>query len=61
MKIKLTYELAQAAGWDAGNASMRRGGRTKWSQEDWDEAAKVSSRLFAEVIEQETKEGEAAP
>ena len=34
--ITLTYDLAMAAGRDAGNRSMRAAGRTKWSAEDYD-------------------------
>lgn len=31
---KVTYAIAHAIGMDAGNASMRAGGRSKWSRKD---------------------------
>lgn len=36
-----TYDIAMAAGRDAGNKSMRKGGRDHWSQEDWDAAERT--------------------
>ena len=41
----LTPEIVRAAAWDAGNRSMRRAGRTKWSAEDWDIACAEIDRL----------------
>jgi hypothetical protein len=35
------YKLAHAAGWDAGNQSMRQAGRTAWSEADY-EAARLA-------------------
>jgi len=32
--MKLTPELIRAAGMDAGNAAMRKGGRTAWNEAD---------------------------
>lgn len=37
--MRLTRDLAFAASKDAGNRSMRAGGRTSWSEEDQDAAA----------------------
>lgn len=49
MKIILTKEIAYAAGHDAGNASMRKAGRKRWNEEDWNQAAKVTNRLLDEI------------
>lgn len=38
--------IAHAAGWDAGNRSMRGSGRTAWSEDDWDAACDVYDRLM---------------
>lgn len=43
---EITYGLAMAAGHDAGNRSMREGGRTKWAVKDWNEACKTFERLW---------------
>lgn len=43
--LVLTYDLAMAASWDAGNASARRAGRSAWSEEDRDAAADEFHRL----------------
>lgn len=47
---EITYELAMAAGRDAGNRSMRAGGRTKWAVRDWNEACKTFERLWPESL-----------
>jgi hypothetical protein len=39
-------KIAYAAGWDAGNRSMRAGGRTAWDEGDWDAACEVFDRLM---------------
>ena len=44
--MKTTYKLAMAAGWDAGNRSMRKAGRTAWNHEDYKAAAEVVARLL---------------
>lgn len=44
--ITLTPELAYASGQDAGNASMRKAGRTAWNEDDAAEAARVTNRLL---------------
>jgi hypothetical protein len=46
MKIKMTYELAHAAGMDAANARMRRAGRAKWNRADYNHCWEVFNRLF---------------
>jgi len=44
-----THNIAMAAGRDAGNRSMRESGRTVWSREDFNEAARVANELMALV------------
>ena len=44
--MRLTYEIAMAAGRDAGNRSMRKAGRAAWNREDWDAAAEVTNKLL---------------
>lgn len=50
--IESAYDIAHAAGWDAGNESMEKAGRTTWNEEDQREAV----RVFNSVIENEEKE-----
>lgn len=45
-KPTLTYPLLMAASRDAGNASMRKAGRTAWNEDDWNAACEVSDRLW---------------
>jgi hypothetical protein len=40
-------QLANAVGQDAGNRSMRRAGRTAWSEQDWHIAADTTRRALA--------------
>jgi hypothetical protein len=47
---EMTYEIAHAAGQDAGNRSMRKAGRTSWDREDFNIAAKEFSRLMPSQI-----------
>lgn len=49
MKIKLTLDLARAAGMDAGNRSMRKAGRKHWNEDDFDAAATVYNHLLDEI------------
>ncbi len=44
--IKLTRDLARAASQDAGNRAMKKGGRTVWDREDYNEAVKEFDRLW---------------
>ena len=46
-KIKVTYEIAHSAGWDAGNRNMKKYGRKKWSRADYNAATKEMNRLIA--------------
>jgi hypothetical protein len=56
---QMTPELASAAGLDAGNSRMRKAGRIKWNEEDWNRACEVfyqcvgrdRSRLCSAVLE----------
>ena len=43
---RLTYAMAHAASTDAGNRSMRAGGRTAWSQDDLNAAAQEFDRIY---------------
>lgn len=46
MGLRLTRELAYASGQDAGNAAMRKGGRSRWNEDDANIAAEVTNRLM---------------
>ena len=50
MAINLTYELLMASSRDAGNASMRKAGRTAWNLDDWNASAKVAEKLFPYLL-----------
>lgn len=41
-----TYELAMAAAKDAGNRNMRKAGRSRWNEEDWNTMVETFERLF---------------
>lgn len=43
------YALAHQAAWEAGNESMRRGGRASWSEEDYQVAVTLFNRLLEGV------------
>lgn len=47
-RIKLTRDLAWAAAQDAGDASMRKAGRTHWSAEDYNVCVRTFERLWPE-------------
>ena len=51
--IKLTRELAWTASKDAANVAMRKGGRTAWSQEDFNVAREEFDRLWPEHLDRE--------
>ena len=53
--IELTSDLAYAAGTDAGNASKRRAGRSKWNEDDYNEAVRVTNNLLYQL---ESPEGQ---
>jgi len=46
--ITMTPEIARAAATDAGNASMREAGRTKWNEDDYNAAVRMYNRLLPE-------------
>lgn len=43
---KRCYEIAHAAGQDAGNRAMRAGGRSRWSRADYQAACAEMNRLL---------------
>ena len=45
------YELAMCAARDAGNRSMRKGGRSKWSTQDWNVHVAEFERLYPQARE----------
>lgn len=51
MPLPLTYDLLMAASRDAGNASMRKAGRTAWNEDDFDAACEASDRLWPHLRE----------
>ena len=55
MKITMTRELARAASWDAANRNMKKHGRKKWNQEDYNTAVTEYDRLWP--IENDMKGG----
>jgi hypothetical protein len=46
MTAPITPAIANAAGRDAGNRSMRTAGRTRWNETDWNAAAEVANMLL---------------
>ena len=56
MANKTTYgmlplpSLIRASAWDAGNNSMRAGGRSKWSVKDYNAAASTQNKLIADCF-----------
>ena len=42
----MTYEIAHAAAWDAGNRSMHRGDRKQWNEDDRDACIREFERLW---------------
>lgn len=42
----LTYQIAMAAGRDAGNRSMKANGRTSWNEVDYNIAVETTSSLM---------------
>ena len=45
MRLKMTEDIARAVSMDAGNASMRKNGRTRWSRADLLAAGREYHRL----------------
>ena len=48
-EISMTDAIAHSIGWDAGNRSMRRHGRTAWCEEDWNAAAEATHKALAAI------------
>lgn len=48
----LNYHLAMAIGQDTANARMRKAGRTKWNQADYNASVKAFYRCFGTTAEQ---------
>lgn len=46
-RVVVDMAIARAAGRDAGNLSMREGGRTAWNEDDWAAACETFDRLMA--------------
>ena len=42
----MTYDIAMAAARDAGNARMRKAGRTAWNRGDYNEMVRTFNRLW---------------
>lgn len=53
--IKITHELAHAAGWDAANRSMRAAGRTQWNEDDYNAMAAEYERLIPAPKKEDAK------
>lgn len=47
---KLTQKHINAIGWDVGNRSMQKAGRTKWSKADYRAACEKASELFSKTL-----------
>jgi len=47
--VRMTVRIARAAGWDAGNRSMRAGGRTAWNEDDWNVACEVFETMVRRI------------
>ena len=46
MKPMMTFDLAHAAASDAGNRSMRKTGRSRWNEDDWNAMVETFDRLW---------------
>jgi hypothetical protein len=58
-KSEFTYTLAMSAGRDAGNRSMREGGRSQWAVKDWNVACETFARLWREPVAEPSRSGRA--
>jgi hypothetical protein len=47
--MTVTYQVAMAAGRDAGNRSMREANRTEWNDTDWNTATKTTEQLLMTI------------
>jgi hypothetical protein len=43
------YQIAHAAGWDAGNAHAKEHGRTTWNRDDYNAAIKEMNRILGDI------------
>ena len=55
MKAKLTYDLAHAAGTDAGNRSMKKRNAVAWNVDDYNVAVAEMNRLLSVIESEEAK------
>lgn len=46
-RVVVDAAIARAAGWDAGDRSMRAAGRSAWNEDDWNAACETFDRLMA--------------
>lgn len=53
--MKPTYEIAMAAGRDAGNRSMKAGNRTAWNMDDWNASCETFEKIMALVESSESQ------
>lgn len=44
--MKVTYQIAMAAGRDAGNKNARKHGRSVWNADDYSVAAEIAHKLM---------------
>jgi hypothetical protein len=42
------YKVIHSVGWDAGNAHAAKHGRSVWTADDYNAAARVSNRMFVQ-------------
>ena len=61
MTIKATYQLAMAASLDAGNRSMKKAGRAKWSQKDIEAAEKAFHQVMGTTPERKPLANQSRP
>ena len=54
-RIKMTYDIAHRAAWDAGDRSMRKAGRKHWNEHDREVARLEMERLYPEEVEMREK------
>lgn len=46
---RINYEIAHAAGRDAGDRLMRKAGRAAWNKDDWEEACAIMTALLRQL------------
>lgn len=45
--MKMTYEIAMAAGWDEVTRHARKAGRTSWNEDDYNAGVELFERLWS--------------